>query len=114
MTFFLRLDILRPEEEKQPHIHPTRHPSRGHAHVRMVRSEIHPWWPQHLLWFPQHLRPHSYVHLLHAQRLRPRHTKVLMVEKIPDDIANGNFRFPNSPDDRELLTRDFTRPHCTH
>uniref|UniRef100_A0A8D8IEZ7 (northern house mosquito) hypothetical protein n=1 Tax=Culex pipiens TaxID=7175 RepID=A0A8D8IEZ7_CULPI len=60
-----------------------------HAHVRVVRRQVHSRWPQHLLRTAQHLRPHRDVHVLPVLRPRTPVPEVPLVEEVPHLPADG-------------------------
>lgn len=84
-------DLLRAEEEVRPRVDPARDPPRRDAHVGVVRREVHPGRPLHVLRAAQHLRAHHHVLLLHAGGHGPPHEEVPVVEEVPHHPANGEF-----------------------
>lgn len=84
-------DILCPAQEKLAHLDAARDPPRLHAHVRVVRREVHPGRSQHLLRPAQHLRAHRHVLLLLAGRVRAALPEVPVVEEVPHRTADGNY-----------------------
>lgn len=56
-------------------------------HVTVIRR------PQHVLRFPQHVRTHHHVLVLHVGRDRTANAKIPVVEEIPDRTPNGTRQY---------------------
>lgn len=86
---FPLLDILRSTQEIRSHIDAPRDPPRHHAHVGVVRCQVHAGRPFDVLRLPQHFRPHHHVHVLSARRSRAAVPEVSVVEEVSDYHTDG-------------------------
>lgn len=88
---YLSTDLLCAPKEVWPRVNVARHPPRRDADVGLVWSQVHARRSFHILRSAQHVRAYRYVHILHVSSNGPSHEEILVVEKVPYYLANGNY-----------------------